>query len=70
MMIWNDTLLKDHCLWTTSSWPAQADTDISSYTVWCCYKVVNFLKNIHKRHPISHPLGQGMGCLFVGSASD
>ena len=27
--------------------------------------MVNFLKNIHKRHPITHPLRRGMGCLFV-----
>ena len=26
-------------------------------TVWCCYNVFNFLTNIHKRHPIAHPLG-------------
>ena len=30
----------------------------------CRYNVVNFLKNIHKRHPITHPLGRGMGCLL------
>ena len=33
-------------------------------TVLCHYNVVNFHTNIHKRHPIAHPLGQGMGCLF------
>ena len=34
-------------------------------TVWCHYNTVNFLANIHKRHPIAHPLGQGMGCLLL-----
>ena len=33
-------------------------------TVWCCYNDVNFLQNIHKRHPITYPLGQAMGCLL------
>ena len=33
-------------------------------TVWCRYNAVNFLKNIHKRHPIARPLGRGMGCLL------
>ena len=28
------------------------------------YNAVNFLKNIHKRHPVSRPLGRGMGCLL------
>ena len=28
------------------------------------YNVVNFLKNVHKRHPISCTLGQGMGSLL------
>ena len=23
------------------------------YTVWCCYNVINFLQNPHKRHPIA-----------------
>ena len=31
----------------------------------CRYNAVNFLKNIHKRHPIARPLGWGMGCLLV-----
>ena len=34
-------------------------------TVWCCYNVVNFLKNIHKRRPIAHLMGWGMG-IFSG----
>ena len=33
-------------------------------TVRCRYNVVNFLTNIHKRHPISRPLGRDMGCLL------
>ena len=33
-------------------------------TVRCCYNAVNFLTNIHKRHPIAHPLGRGMGWLL------
>ena len=33
-------------------------------TVRCCYSVVNFLHNIHERHPIAHPSGWGMGCLL------
>ena len=36
-----------------------------SYTTWCRYKVVNFLQNPHKRHPIALPLWWGMGfCEF------
>ena len=30
----------------------------------CRYSAVNFLSNIHKRHPIARPLGRGMGCLL------
>ena len=30
----------------------------------CHYNLVNFLKNILKRHPIARPLGRGMGCLL------
>ena len=26
------------------------------YAVWCCCNTVNFLTNIHKRHPIAHLL--------------
>ena len=32
--------------------------------MWCRYSAVNFLTNIHKRHPIARPLGRGMGCLL------
>ena len=32
--------------------------------VRCRYNAVNFLTNIHKRHPIARPLGRGMGCLL------
>ena len=28
------------------------------------YNMVNFLKDIHKRHPIARPLGRGKGCLL------
>ena len=34
------------------------------YTVRCCYSVVSFLHNSHKRHPIARPLEQGMGCVL------
>ena len=34
------------------------------HTVRCRYNAVNFLTNIHKRHPISRPLRRGMGCLL------
>ena len=34
------------------------------YTEQWRYNVVKFLQNIHKRHPIPHPLGRGMGCLL------
>ena len=37
---------------------------LNTCTVQCCYNVVNFLTNIHKRHPIPSPLGWGMGCLL------
>ena len=30
------------------------------YTVRCRYNAVNFLTNIHKRHPIARPLGRAM----------
>ena len=32
--------------------------------VWFCYNAVNFLTNIHKRHPLARPLGWGKGCLL------
>ena len=34
------------------------------YTVLCQYSAAKFLPNIHKRHPIAHPLGRVMECLF------
>ena len=34
------------------------------HTVRCRYHVINFLKNINKRHPTARPLGRGMGCLL------
>ena len=37
---------------------------ILEYTMWYHYKAVNFLININKRHPITRPLGQGMGCFL------
>ena len=37
-------------------------TVITIGTVWCRCNAVNFLKNIHKRHPIARLLGRGMGC--------
>ena len=39
-----------------------------SYTVRCRYNAVNYLRNIHQRHPIhaiARPLGRGMGCLLL-----
>ena len=33
--------------------------------VWCCYNMINVLRNPQKRHPIACPLG-GMGVYFVG----
>ena len=35
-----------------------------SSTVRCRYNAVNFITNIHKRHPMARPLGRGMGCLL------
>ena len=32
--------------------------------IQCLYNALNFLTNIHERHPIAHPLGRGMGCLL------
>ena len=39
-------------------------------TVQCHYNAVNFLTNIHQRHPIARPSGRGMGVSFVGPAPD
>ena len=40
-------------------------------TVQCLYKAVNFLPNLHKRHPIARPWGRGMGWVsFVSSTPD
>ena len=36
----------------------------------CRDNVISFLKNISKRHPITGPLGWGMGFSFVDPASD
>ena len=30
----------------------------------CRYNAVNFLRNVHARHPIARPLGRGIGCLL------
>ena len=37
---------------------------VISHTVWCRYNAVNFITNIHKRHPMARPLRRGMGCLL------
>ena len=34
------------------------------YLVRCRYNAVNFLQNIHERHPIARPAGRGMGCFL------
>ena len=34
------------------------------YTVRCRFNAVNYLTNIHKRHPIARPTGRGMGCVL------
>ena len=34
------------------------------HTVRCRYNAVNFITNVHKRHPMARPLGRGMGCLL------
>ena len=39
-------------------------TQIESATGRCRYSTVNFLQNIHKRHPTARPSGRGMGCIF------
>ena len=33
-------------------------------TVQCCYNTVNFIQDIHERHPIACPPGWGFGCLL------
>ena len=33
------------------------DVTVIPDTAWCRYNAFNFLPNIHKRHPIAHPLG-------------
>ena len=43
------------------------DINLKLGTVRCRYNAVNFLINIHKRHPIARPLGRGMGCLCGSS---
>ena len=45
-------------------WIRFAYTIICISLMWCRYSAVNFLKNIHKRHPIARPLGRGMGCIL------
>ena len=39
-------------------------------TVRCHYKAVNFIQNIHERHPISSPFRPRYGVSFESSASD
>ena len=39
-------------------------------SVWCRYNAVNFLTNIHERHPIASLLGRGIVTSFVDPASD
>ena len=44
---------------------------IPTHTVRCRYNAVTFLTNIHKRHPIARPSGQGMGWVsYVDPVSD
>ena len=33
-------------------------------TAWFHYNMMNFLKNLHNRHPIARPWGWGMECLL------
>ena len=40
------------------------DLGLVSHTMRCRYNAVDFLHNLHKRHPIAHPLGWAMGCLL------
>ena len=44
----------------------QTTLTICHNTAQCRYNAVNFLKDIHKRHPIARPLGRGIG-VFRGS---
>ena len=37
---------------------------VGPHTVWCCYNLVEFLRNSHSRHPIARLWGPGMGCLL------
>ena len=43
---------------------AKPQENCQQYTVWCLYNTVNFLQNIHERHPAARPSGWAMGCLF------
>ena len=36
----------------------------NTYTVRCRSNAVNFLQNLHKKHPIARPLGRAMGCVL------
>ena len=35
---------------------------LNADAVRCRYNAVDFITNIHKRHPMARPLGRGMGC--------
>ena len=35
--------------------------------MWCRYNAVNFLENVHKRHPLARPLGKVWG-VYCGSS--
>ena len=39
---------------------------VSGRAKYCAvpFDTVSFLRNIHKRHPITHPLGRGLGCIL------
>ena len=45
-------------------WVPGLKPDLNLCAVLCCCNAVNFLTNIHKRHPIPRPNGQGKGCLL------
>ena len=50
---------------TGGFWQSHSITlDMFSYTVQCGYNTLNFLTNIHQRHPIAGSLGQSKGCLL------